>query len=42
MEKIKPVNPGKRDTKWSVTYSDVRKKNDICTDEFDAVIVCSG
>ncbi|XP_076088426.1 uncharacterized protein LOC143058835 [Mytilus galloprovincialis] len=42
VKQIKPVNPSSRDTKWLLTYGDIRKKKDIHTEEFDDVIVCLG
>ncbi|CAC5414856.1 unnamed protein product [Mytilus coruscus] len=31
-----------KDTKWRISYGDIRYKNDVQTEEFDVVVVCNG
>jgi hypothetical protein len=39
---VKPIDSTSRDTKWTVTYGDIRYHNEDRTEEFDAVVVCNG
>lgn len=42
MKAVKPIDSTSRDTKWTVTYGDIRYHNEDRTEEFDAVVVCNG
>ncbi|CAG2231747.1 unnamed protein product [Mytilus edulis] len=42
VKEVKPVDLSAKDTKWKITYGDIRHKNDLQTEEFDAVVVCNG
>lgn len=42
VEDVKQVDKRSRQTKWSVTYRDIRTKETNRTEKFDYVIVCNG
>jgi len=42
VKKVMQVDPNNRQTRWIVSYSDIRKKDDTTSEEFVYVMVYNG